>query len=139
LCFGLRSLWLSACRFWLALFRDRDFGKPGRSSEHNVHDVDGIIVKITSSKGTVADLQDAAILVAEGLGQELRELRLSDAGNVFKGANITIVKGTLGRCAVVNVGFINATGVDLVKITIDGDLGRILAATTKVSRRPRRS
>jgi hypothetical protein len=90
-------------------------------------DVDGITVTISSSKGSTADLQQAAILVAEGSGQELRELRLSDLAGVFKGANISIVKGTLDDTQFVNVGFINATGLDLGKITIDGDLGRIFA------------
>jgi hypothetical protein len=94
-------------------------------------DVDGVTVKITSSKGTVADLEEAAILVAEGSGQELRELRLSDAASVFKGANISIVKGTLDDTQFVDVGFINATGLDLGKVTIDGDLGRILAGDEK--------
>jgi hypothetical protein len=90
-------------------------------------DVDGINVTISSSKGSAADLQQAAILVAEGSGQELRELRLSDLADVFKGANISIVKGTLDDTQFVNVGFVNATGLDLGKLTIDGDLGRILA------------
>lgn len=90
-------------------------------------DVDGISVKITASKGSVADLQAVAILAAEGSGQELRELRLSDLPDVFQGANISIVKGTLSDTQFVDIGFINATGLDLGKITVDGDLGRIVA------------
>lgn len=93
-------------------------------------DVDGNVVTITSSKGSAADLQGVAVFGAEGLGQELRELRLSDAADVFKGANISIVKGALDDTLFVNVGFINGAGVDLGKITVDGDLGRILAGDT---------
>jgi hypothetical protein len=90
-------------------------------------DIDGITVTITSNKGSIADLQAVAILASEGSGQELRELRFSDLPNVFDGANISIVKGESDDAQFVNVGFINALGVDLGKVTVDGDLGRILA------------
>jgi hypothetical protein len=90
-------------------------------------DIDGIMVTITSSKGAAADLQQVAILANEGSGQELRELRLSDLPDVFDGANISIVKGASDDTQFVNIGFINALGVDLGKVTVDGDLGRILA------------
>lgn len=90
-------------------------------------DIDGISVTISSSKGSTADLQQVAILAAEGAGQELHELKLSDLANVFKGANISIVKGALDDNQFVDVGFINALGLDLGKVTVDGDLGRILA------------
>jgi hypothetical protein len=90
-------------------------------------DVDGISVTISSSKGSAADLQQVAILAAEGSGQELRELRLSDLPDVFQGAHLSVIKGTLDDTQFVNIGFINAAGVDLGKVTIDGDLGRILA------------
>src|SRR4029434_4478134 len=90
-------------------------------------DVDGISVTISSSKGSAADLQQVAILAAEGSGQELQELRLSDLPDIFQGANISIVKGTLDDTQFVNVGFVNASGVDLHNVVIDGDLGRILA------------
>jgi hypothetical protein len=90
-------------------------------------DIDNIQVTIKSSKGSAADLEQVAILAAEGTGFELQELRLSDLPDVFQGANISIVKGTLDDIQTVNVGFINASGLDLGKVTIDGDLGRILA------------
>jgi hypothetical protein len=96
-------------------------------------DVDGLTVTITSNKGSAAQLTQVAILVAEGAGQELQELRLNDLPNVFKGANISIVKGTLDDSQLVNVGFINAEGIDLGKLTIDGDLGRIIAGDNNSS------
>lgn len=90
-------------------------------------DIDGVTVTITASKGTVADLQSVAILVDEGLGQELRELDLAAKADIYQGANISIVKGTLSDSQFVNIGFIDATGLDLGKVTVDGDLGRIVA------------
>lgn len=96
-------------------------------------DVDGLLVTITSSKGSAAQLTQVAILAAEGAGQELQELRLTDLPNVFKGANLSIVKGALDDTQLVNVGFINAQGIDLGKLTIDGDLGRIVAGNNNSS------
>lgn len=90
-------------------------------------DIDGILVTITSSKGSDANLQQVAILATEGSGQELRELRLSDLPDVFSGANLSIIKGEADDTQFVNIGFINGFGVDLGKVTVDGDLGRILA------------
>jgi hypothetical protein len=96
-------------------------------------DIDGMMVTISSNKGTTADLQQVAILASEGSGEELRELRLSDLPSVFKGANISITKGTDEDTQFVNVGFINALGVDLGNVTVDGDLGRILAGDANSS------
>src|SRR5262249_42097803 len=98
-------------------------------------DVDGVQVTVTANHGSNAQLQQVCILAAEGGGQELRELRLSDLPDVFDGANISIVKGTSEDTQFVNVGFINATGIDLGKVMVDGDLGRILAGddNTKTS------
>src|SRR5262245_44009285 len=90
-------------------------------------DVDGVIATITSSKGSAAQLQQVAIFAPEGLGQELQELRLSDLPKAFKGAKISITKGTFDDAQLVHVGFVDATGIDLGKLTVDGDLGRILA------------
>src|SRR5437879_5744641 len=89
-------------------------------------DTDGQLVKVFSSKGTAHQLEDVCIRVAAESGEQLQELRLSDLPNVFQGAKISIIKGTLDDTSFVDVGFINASGVDLGKITVDGDLGRIL-------------
>ncbi len=90
-------------------------------------DVDGDVVKITASKGTNADLASAAHI---SLGQ-LQSLDLSAAtfGAEFSHANVTITAtpGMSGGDGQVNVGFINATGSDLGKVTIAGDLGRLSA------------
>jgi hypothetical protein len=64
---------------------------------------------------------------AEGLGYQLEELSITDAS--FSGAKITITAkpSPLGGDGLVNVGFLDATGVDLFKVRIHGDLARIEA------------
>ena len=84
-------------------------------------DFDGDTVKITSSKGTLADLQ-AALNDFAGDGASLT------LGAVFKGANISIIAGaTDSDAALVNFSFINAAGIDLGALNIDGELNRIVA------------
>jgi hypothetical protein len=90
-------------------------------------DIDGDTVKITSSKGTVADLQAALnpLPVDSTTPTQILSLNL---GAVFKGADISIVAGaSTTDAAFVNIGFINAAGIDLGKVTVDGDLNRIVA------------
>ena len=91
-------------------------------------DVDGDTVTIKSSKGglTAGRLQFSD--PNEIGGAQLQKLTL-DAG--FAGASITITAkpGPLGGNGFVNIGFIDATGVDLAAVTLAGDLGRIHAGT----------
>src|SRR3954467_5559797 len=84
-------------------------------------DVDGDHVKIVSSLG---DLAGKATLASFGAGDQLQTLDLTDPS--FQGAAITIsaVKAP-GGDGLVNVGFINATGVDLKSVIVKGDLGQI--------------
>lgn len=93
-------------------------------------DVDGDSVKITSSKGTNADLTTAALLA----GGQLQKLDLSSAtwGQKFKGASVTIAVAARGLTGdgIVNVGFIDAGGVDLGKVAVGGDLGRIVGGAS---------
>jgi hypothetical protein len=88
--------------------------------------VDGDKVTITSSAGSNFDLMNAAHIVGGQLQQ--LELKSTTFGAEYVGANIafTVVKGPSGD-GLANVGLIDATGVDLGKITIHGDLGQILA------------
>jgi hypothetical protein len=97
-------------------------------------DVDGDLVKITASKlGTVAPPLDAGDLsfVGGGSSGQLATLNLTDLG--FDGAGIvfTVAKKP-GGDGLAHVGFINAGGVDLERVVLKGDLGRIVAgdATT---------
>lgn len=88
-------------------------------------DVDGDLVTVTTSQGAfnIADFQ----LVQAGDGFQLRTLNLSDDGTEFAGATISITatRSAGGGDGLVNVGSINATGVDLAVVTVEGDLGQI--------------
>jgi hypothetical protein len=88
-------------------------------------DVDGDTVTITTSQGTDAQLTAAALLAPSGVGMQLQALQLADLA-AFSGANVTIdaVQAGAGD-GFVNVGYIDATNIDLGKVVVDGDLGRI--------------
>lgn len=89
-------------------------------------DVDGDLVTVTISKGTLTEADFVFDNAFDSAG--VQQLQLLDfAGDKDKaGAEITITAepGGTGNGSV-NVGYLNATGIDLGKVTIDGDLGRI--------------
>src|SRR5688572_21329516 len=90
-------------------------------------DVDGDRVTIKSSVGTKELLAAAVDLEQLGNGRaQLMELKL---GAQFTGAKITILAATpaklQGADGFVDVGRIDATGVDLKSVVVDGDLGSI--------------
>ncbi len=91
-------------------------------------DVDGDLVTVKTTKGTLTPASFSGVKTGFAGGGQLQTLTL-DAG--FAGAAITITaKPTaLGGNGFVNVGFIDATGVDLAAVTLAGDLGRIHAGT----------
>ena len=91
-------------------------------------DTDGDAVKVTSSKGTNAQLA-AAFTLSGGVSGNPTKIDLSlvfGVTAVFGGADISIIArpSALGD-GFVSVGEIIASPVDLGKIVIDGDLGRI--------------
>jgi hypothetical protein len=88
-------------------------------------DADGDEVKVTTSKGTQAELDAAMGLITEGTGQRLDVLNLTAAA--FAGSDVTIVATpkTPQSDGFANINRINATGRDLGKVTVDGDLGEI--------------
>lgn len=98
-------------------------------------DVDGDLVTITTTKGTVTDLAGAVLLSPfAGLGQQLMKLDLTlAAAGTFTGANVSIVAkrfdadldGDPDGDGLVNAGFINAAGIDLGTVLVDGDLGAL--------------
>ncbi len=90
-------------------------------------DADGDLVKIQVSRGTL-DKSDF-VLVANGLGADLRKINFSDDNGEFAGANITITaqRGTFNGNGFANIGFLDSTAADLGKVKIKGDLGRINA------------
>jgi hypothetical protein len=96
-------------------------------------DMDGDLVKITASKGPL----DAADLsfVGGGSSGQLATLHLTDPG--FDGARIIFsVTKKPGGDGLAHVGFINATGVDLDRVVVKGDLGRIHAGDATTTNDP---
>ena len=96
-------------------------------------DVDGDLVRIKVSQGTLsgADFQ----VIASGEGLQIRTINFSDdtvdAVNEFAGARLTIKAFARQQGdGLVNIGYINATNVDLGFVRVDGDLGQIDAGST---------
>ncbi len=92
-------------------------------------DVDGDLVKITTTLGTNAELAAAVTEV----GGQLRLLDLRAA--VFQNTNVTasvLTKSATGD-GLVNLGRIDATGRDLGKVAIAGDLGQIDAGDSVIA------
>ena len=91
-------------------------------------DVDGDLVTVKTTKGTFGPTNFNGFQTGVTGGGQLQSLTL-DAG--FAGAAITITAtpGILGGNGFVNIGHIDADGVDLGAITLPGDLGRITAGT----------
>jgi CSLREA domain-containing protein len=93
---------------------------PGQKS-FEFTDVDGDVVVVKVNKGTIPD--DAFTIGPNG---ELQLIDLRSVGSQLKGATVTISVQQAGEGnGTVNIGAINATGLDLNKIIIDGDLGQI--------------
>jgi hypothetical protein len=95
-------------------------------------DADGDRVTVKTTRGSF-DASNFAINAAPGGvtgGGHFGGFDLSDAE--FAGANITVTakRGPHGGDGLVNLGFLDATGIDLRKVKIDGDLGRIEAGDT---------
>ena len=96
-------------------------------------DVDGDLVTVKVSKGALAagDFTLLHPLGAVAGGAQLVKLDVTGDANFLPGAAITITakRGPLGGDGHVNVGAIDATGIDLGAVSIPGDLGRIDAGT----------
>jgi hypothetical protein len=98
-------------------------------------DTDGDAVTVSSTRGTDADLAAAIqpFLAASGAGFQLQKVALSSAPAIFRGTTLVISAATAtGGDGFVDVGSIDATGLDLRSVTIDGDLGQIDAGDTNV-------
>ncbi|MDX2080477.1 MAG: hypothetical protein SFU53_06810 [Terrimicrobiaceae bacterium] len=90
-------------------------------------DVDGDVFRVNTTGGTNAALQAA---IEQNSNQVTRiDLSAATHGQLFAGSSLTfklLQRGATGDGAV-NIGFIDATGVDLGAVTVPGDLGRIIA------------
>jgi hypothetical protein len=96
-------------------------------------DVDGDFVRIKVSQGTLSatDFQ----VIPSGKGLQLRTINFSDdtidAVNEFSGARLTVDSFARRHGdGLVNIGYINATNVDLGFVRVDGDLGQIDAGSS---------
>lgn len=103
---------------------------PGAVASQTFIDTDGDTVRVTSSKGTSADLLAAMSVTGGG---QLTKLDLSGAKwqQKYNGANIAISVIALGAHGngVVDVGEIDASNIALGSVLVKGDLGRLTAGT----------
>jgi uncharacterized repeat protein (TIGR01451 family) len=91
-------------------------------------DTDGDRAKLSVSKGELALSDFTFVFNATSTGLQLQSLNLFDDGDEFAGANVTLTASKrAGGDGLVHLGLLNGGGNDLGKVTIRGDLGRILA------------
>jgi hypothetical protein len=97
----------------------------GRSATFT--DADGDRVTVLVSKGRLDPADFTLIAAGSGSGAQLLSLNFSDDGAEFSGANVTLLakRTALGGDGFVNLGSLNAAGVNLGVVKIVGDLGRI--------------
>jgi hypothetical protein len=99
-------------------------------------DTDGsrVYVQVTKGTFTQANIGTILTLAPAGLGYQLETVDLSktDFKSEFEGATINIFAHPTasGGDGTVDVGYINATGVDIYGVRVHGDLGRISAGDT---------
>lgn len=95
-------------------------------------DFDGEEVTLTVNKGTDEQLASAVTMIAGGEGMVFQKLDLTLP--IYRGANVTfaITGGTVGD-GQVQVGAIDASGLDLGKVIVPGELGQIDAGDAKFS------
>ena len=96
-------------------------------------DVDGDLVTIKSSKPILDDTDFVRAPIA--LGDRLLTIDFSNDGPAADGTTLSIVatRSALGGDGLANVGYINATGRVLGRVTVDGDLGVIDAGDTTIN------
>ena len=91
-------------------------------------DVDGDIVMVSISKGSL-DLLTNFTFAAAGRGEQLQ--RISLTGEAFAGTDLTVTsRQTANGDGLANIGHVDAAGLDLGRVRIPGDLGRIDAGDT---------
>ncbi|HEV7402648.1 MAG TPA: hypothetical protein VGO11_06980 [Chthoniobacteraceae bacterium] len=98
-------------------------------------DVDGDLVTIKTSKGTLGYSDFFLFSSGANGGAQLAAINFGDDGTEFQDADlsITATPSAIGGDGHVNVGRIDATGVDLGKVIIDGDLGALSAGEATVT------
>lgn len=103
-------------------------------------ELDGDLVTVSISKGSLGDATFTHPPVPGLFGDQLQTINLN--GNaVFKGANITVTakqqdltgNGFIRGDGLANVGFIDASGIDLGTISIRGDVAKIAAGDANLT------
>jgi autotransporter-associated beta strand protein len=94
-------------------------------------DVDGDLVTVKTTKGPFQQNDFSGLATGVAGGGQLQQINLTTHAADFTGAGLSITAkpGPLGGNGFVNVGYVNATGIDLGAVKIAGDLGRINAGT----------
>jgi hypothetical protein len=97
----------------------------GKSAEFV--DADGDVFTVTTTKGTFTQGNFVYMGEAETGPGYLQQINLGFAmfGKIFQGAKITVAVDQFVGDGFADVGFINASGIDLKEMVIDGDLVRI--------------
>jgi hypothetical protein len=90
-------------------------------------DLDGDVVMLKVRNGDLAMATFRTALAGSGTQVLLLDMSLAVAGQTFNGASVTLTakRGPLGGDGFVNIGQINATGIDLGAVKIAGDLGQL--------------
>jgi hypothetical protein len=93
-------------------------------------DVDGdrVTVQVSGPAGPQFTL-DEFTFVSAGQGEQLQQIDLTSSPAGFAGSNLTIQVKRQSGDGLANIGYINASGIDLGNVTLKGDLGRIDAGT----------
>jgi hypothetical protein len=87
---------------------------------------DHVTVKFSKPLLTAGNVDNVLVTGASGLGEQLEMIDLTGVATAAQGTSI-VLKFSHGGDVRANVGFINATGVDLGLVSIPGDLGRVIA------------
>lgn len=97
----------------------------GRTATFN--DLDGDLVTVKTTRGVLTPANFGLELNGLFTSEQLQLLALGDPS--FDGASVTITakRDVFGGDGFANVGFVDATGRNLAKLSIKGDLGRIAA------------
>ena len=100
---------------------DVELDIPPKADSLTFTDVDGDKVTVEASKGSFSALN--FVFAPDGT---LQLIDLKPEGNEFSGADLQIrVKQVVGGDGLINVGAINATGINLGAVNIRGDVGQI--------------
>lgn len=88
-------------------------------------DADGDVITVMTSKGTAQNIMD---VVTGGANSEIENIALKD-NNVFKGSSLKVYVSSKasGGDGLANVWKVDATGIDLSSIEVNGDLAKVLA------------